>query len=159
MCTLCAAQIPVKEGARGLGAAAQARGRERPEDQVRSAGHASPQPACLQCSSNGCHSLSKLLEPASHLTHLPDLRGLLGRRESDMRKAHESYLTQVERDARKRDADRKAEEERLRRNEVLYCCLLSLSGSSRRSTKATSWKRLAADLACSFLPVESHKNA
>ena len=35
-----------------------------------------------------------------------------------MRKAHDSYLTQVERDARKREAERKAEEERLRRNEV-----------------------------------------
>ena len=35
-----------------------------------------------------------------------------------MRKAHDTYLTQVERDARKREADRKAEEERLRRNEA-----------------------------------------
>ena len=35
-----------------------------------------------------------------------------------MRKAHETYLTGVERDAKQREAERRAEAERLRRNEV-----------------------------------------
>lgn len=55
-------------------------------------------------------------------------------RETEMRKAHETYLTQVERDARKREADRKAEDERLRRNEVqaLNMCMLLLQAWQRR---------------------------
>ena len=35
-----------------------------------------------------------------------------------MRKAHDSYMSGVERDAKQREAERRAEADRLRRNEV-----------------------------------------
>ena len=41
-----------------------------------------------------------------------------GCRESEMRKAHDSYMSGVERDAKQREAERRAEADRLRRNEV-----------------------------------------
>lgn len=39
-------------------------------------------------------------------------------RETEMRKAHDTYMSGVERDAKQREAERRAEADRLRRNEV-----------------------------------------